>query len=80
MLCYKRLLAEHMADVSYAVKTVRAQRPGMVENSVREFYYLHVYISICVISGAIWVYSPDTIGNNTTSLYLLSLNTQFSFL
>ena len=49
MLCHERLLAEHMADVFYAIGTVHAQRSEMVENSVRE-YYLHMYI---VISGAI---------------------------
>ena len=35
MLCRERLLTEHMADVFFAIKTIRVQRPGMVENSVR---------------------------------------------
>ena len=39
MLCHERLLGEHMADVFYAIKTMRTQRPGMVENSVRKFHY-----------------------------------------
>ena len=37
MLCRERLLTEHMADVFNTVKTMRAQRPGLVENSVRKF-------------------------------------------
>ena len=37
MLCRERLLTEHMADVFNTVKTMRAQRPGMVETSVRKF-------------------------------------------
>ena len=40
MQCYDRFKTEHMADVFYAIKTIRGQRPGMVENTVR---YLHVY-------------------------------------
>ena len=39
MLCHEHLLAEHMADVFYAIKTIRTQRPGMVENSVRKVYH-----------------------------------------
>ena len=35
MLCHDRLLTEHMADVFDTIKTIRAQRSGMVENSVR---------------------------------------------
>lgn len=44
MLCHERLLAEHMADVFYVIKTIRAQRPGMVENSVRNYklFMLHI--------------------------------------
>ena len=38
MSCRKRLLTEHMADVFNTVKTIRTQRPGMVENSVRIFH------------------------------------------
>ena len=38
MMCHDRLKTEHMADVFYAIKTIRAQRPGMVENAVRNFY------------------------------------------
>ena len=37
MLCREHLLTEHMADVFNTVKIIRAQRPGMVENSVRKF-------------------------------------------
>ena len=37
MLCREHLLTEHMADVFSTVKTIRGQRPGMVENSVRKF-------------------------------------------
>ena len=35
MLCRECLLTEHMADVFNTIKTIRSQRPGMVENSVR---------------------------------------------
>ena len=38
MLCRERLLTEHMADVFFAIKTIRVQRPRMVENSVRIFH------------------------------------------
>ena len=51
MLCHERLLTEHMADVFDTVKTIRGQRPGMVENSVRIFHndnQLCMYV--CVIA------------------------------
>ena len=35
MMCHDRFKTEHMADVFYAIKTMRGQRPGMVENTVR---------------------------------------------
>jgi len=50
MLCHERLLVEHMADVFYAIKTIRTQRPGMVENSVSKVHYgqqvLKLYFAI----------------------------------
>jgi len=42
MMCHDRLKTEHMADVFYAIKTIRAQRPGMVENAVSEAYYMQL--------------------------------------
>ena len=45
MMCYDRFKTEHMADVFYSIKTMRAQRPGMVENTVRSH---HVY-NLCKI-------------------------------
>ena len=38
MLCRECLLTEHMADVFNTIKTIRSQRPGMVENSVRKVH------------------------------------------
>ena len=46
MLCRQRLLTEHMADVFFAIKTIRAQRPGLVENSVRKVYH---YNCACIL-------------------------------
>ena len=37
MLCHERLLTEHMTDVFDTIKTIRAQRPGMVQTPVRKF-------------------------------------------
>ena len=54
MLCRECLLTEHMADVFDTVKTIRAQRPGMVENSVRKLLVMYVCIMLCFhILGAI---------------------------
>ena len=49
MLCRERLLTEHMADVFFAIKTIRAQRPGMVENSVRIVHNDNYVNIICVL-------------------------------
>ena len=50
MLCRHRLLTEHMADVFYAIKTIRAQRPGMVENPVRNAHYSNcARITHCIV-------------------------------
>jgi len=49
MMCYDRFKTEHMADVFYAIKTMRAQRPGMVENTVRS--YLMYTICCMIMSG-----------------------------
>ena len=38
MMCHDRFKTEHMADVFYAIKTMRGQRPGMVENTVRRHH------------------------------------------
>ena len=50
MLCYEHILAEHMADVFCIIKTIRAQRPGMVENLVRKkiiiFIIVHVQLYV----------------------------------
>jgi len=46
MLCHDRFKTEHMADVFYAIKTMRTQQPGMVENTVRSHpvhYTLYSY-------------------------------------
>ncbi|XP_065916486.1 receptor-type tyrosine-protein phosphatase alpha-like [Dysidea avara] len=40
MQCYDRFKTEHMADVFYAIKTMRAQRPGMVENTA-QYEFIH---------------------------------------
>ena len=66
MLCRERLLTEHMADVFFAIKTIRAQRPGMVENSVRIVHNDNYVNIICVLLclGAVWVHSQDTNRNN----------------
>ena len=54
MLCHERLLTEHIADVFDTVKTIRAQRPGMVENSVRKLLVMYVCIMLYFrILGAI---------------------------
>ena len=48
MICHDRLLAEHMANVFDTVKTIRAQRPGMVENFVRKSSTAtHSYYILC---------------------------------
>ena len=50
MLCHDRLKTEHMADVFNAIKTIRTQRPGMVENAVRNTHYMHAAeLSYCVV-------------------------------
>ncbi|XP_065917231.1 uncharacterized protein [Dysidea avara] len=40
MLCHDRFKTEHMADVFYAIKTMRTQRPGMVENTA-QYEFIH---------------------------------------
>jgi len=45
MLCHDRFKTEHMADVFYAIKTMRTQRPGMVENTVRPHHVYNVLTS-----------------------------------
>ena len=60
MMCHDRLKTEHMADVFYAIKTIRAQRPGMVENAVRNYHHLCATKLVklcCVVKGAIQVHS-----------------------
>lgn len=60
MMCHDRLKTEHMADVFYAIKTIRAQRPGMVENTVRNYAHC-VQLNYCVVLlGTVQVHSQDT--------------------
>ena len=51
MLCHERLLTEHMADVFNTIRTMRAQRPGMVENPVRKFSI----ITMCALCYALYL-------------------------
>ena len=66
MLCRQRLLTEHMADVFCAIKTLRAQRPGMVENLVRDSL-CSVYHIVIMLIGSVCVHSQDTGRNNGPS-------------
>ena len=58
MLCREHLLTEHMADVFNTVKTIRAQRPGMVENSVRKLPI--VTSNVCVYDVMLLHYRNNT--------------------
>ena len=66
MMCHDRLKTEHMADVFYAIKTIRAQRPGMVGNAVSTDHCVqlrHYLIVLCF--------------RNNTSLFIGRLSRQW---